>query len=197
MRCPSFDQEMSKIEGEKIKCIPNNPNFLQASLDSLVKINSSVKLEVHLKTRTKQEAKKASSKRKLSLQTHGWIRALWRKKTVTQRSVLQLLEWRAHNGKQSKHAKKVWKCSFECKNLGDNHKLFLKTDVCLLADVFLEFQKHMLKTVRAGSSVFLYIAGPVLVYANEQDRSAAGTVDWCGHTFGHRKGAHSGRNNDG
>lgn len=61
IRCSSFDQEMSKIEGEKIKCIPNSPNFLQASLDSLVKMNS-VKLEVHLKTRTNRKQRRLRQK---------------------------------------------------------------------------------------------------------------------------------------
>jgi hypothetical protein len=38
------------------------------------------------------------------------------------------------------HAQKVWK-SFSCKTMRDNHDLYLKTDVLLLADVMTEFRK--------------------------------------------------------
>ena len=43
--------------------------------------------------------------------------------------------------KDYNHAQQVWK-SFNCKKLGDNHDLYLKTDVVLLADIFQTFEKH-------------------------------------------------------
>ena len=42
------------------------------------------------------------------------------------------------------HAQNVWK-TFKCKNMGDFHDLYLKTDVLLLADVFEEFRNVCLE----------------------------------------------------
>ena len=42
------------------------------------------------------------------------------------------------------HAKNVWE-EFECKNMGDFHDVYLKTDVVLLADVFEEFRNVCLE----------------------------------------------------
>ena len=42
-----------------------------------------------------------------------------------------------------KHAKKVW-AAFECKNMGDYHDTYLKSDVLQLADVFEGFRKMCL-----------------------------------------------------
>ena len=38
------------------------------------------------------------------------------------------------------HAQKVWEV-FKCKNMGDYHDLYLRTDVDLLTDVFEKFRK--------------------------------------------------------
>ena len=48
---------------------------------------------------------------------------------------------------QFKHAKKVWK-TFGQETLGDYHDLYLKTDICLLAYIFLKFRTLNLKQYR-------------------------------------------------
>ena len=42
------------------------------------------------------------------------------------------------------HAQKVWK-TFNCKNMGDYHDLYLRTDVLLLCDIFKEFRNVCLE----------------------------------------------------
>ena len=42
--------------------------------------------------------------------------------------------------KDYEHAQNIWK-EFSCRNLGDYHDLYLKTDVTLLADVFQTFRR--------------------------------------------------------
>ena len=42
--------------------------------------------------------------------------------------------------KEYKHVQDVYR-KFECKNLGDYHDLYVRTDVLLLADVFENFRK--------------------------------------------------------
>ena len=53
------------------------------------------------------------------------------------------------------HANRVWK-EFRLKDLGENHDLYLKTDIILFANVFEAFRKVCLKELWIGSSSLLY-----------------------------------------
>lgn len=57
------------------------------------------------------------------------------------------------------HAQTIWR-EFECKNLGDFHDLYLKTDVLLLADVFQNFRKTSM--VNYGLDPGNYLTSPGL-----------------------------------
>ena len=57
------------------------------------------------------------------------------------------------------HAQNIWK-TFNCKNMGDYHDLYLKTDVLLLADVFEEFRKVCLENY--GLDPACYFTSPGL-----------------------------------
>jgi hypothetical protein len=57
------------------------------------------------------------------------------------------------------HARKVWK-EFDCKNLGEYHDLYLKTDVLFLADVWTTFRKMAMH--HYGLDPSHYISAPIL-----------------------------------
>ncbi|GET58831.1 hypothetical protein GLOIN_2v1820840 [Rhizophagus irregularis DAOM 181602=DAOM 197198] len=58
-----------------------------------------------------------------------------------------------------KHAQKVWK-EFGCKNLGEYHDLYLKTDVLLLADVWTKFRQTAMH--HYGLDPSHYVSAPAL-----------------------------------
>jgi hypothetical protein len=57
------------------------------------------------------------------------------------------------------HAQKVWK-EFGCKNLGEYHDLYLKTDVLLLTDIWTAFRKTSMKYYELDPSH--YVSAPSL-----------------------------------
>jgi len=60
-----------------------------------------------------------------------------------------------------KHAQKVWD-KLECKTLGDYHDIYLKADVCLLADVFEKYRETTLETY--GLDPAHYISTPAMTW---------------------------------
>ncbi|CAJ0838645.1 13078_t:CDS:2, partial [Entrophospora sp. SA101] len=57
------------------------------------------------------------------------------------------------------HAQKVWK-EFGCRNLGEYHDLYLKTDVLLLTDIFTKFRETSMK--HYGLDPAHYVSAPAL-----------------------------------
>ncbi len=52
------------------------------------------------------------------------------------------------------HAQKVW-LSFDCQNLGDYHDIYLRSDICILADVFENFRNLTLETYKLDPICYL------------------------------------------
>src|SRR5438132_8036111 len=63
------------------------------------------------------------------------------------------------NQKDYEHAQTVWK-EFKCRNLGDYHDLYLKTDVLNLADVWIKFRKTCIEYYELDPSH--YVSAPAL-----------------------------------
>ena len=57
-----------------------------------------------------------------------------------------------------KHAHEVWD-TFDCRNIGDYHDLYLKTDVLLLADVFENFRQTALSTYKLDPAHYYTLPG--------------------------------------
>ena len=61
--------------------------------------------------------------------------------------------------KDYEHAQKVWK-EFDCKNLGDYHDIYLKTDVLVLTDIWTKFRETSMKYYKLDPSH--YVSSPAL-----------------------------------
>ena len=57
-----------------------------------------------------------------------------------------------------KHAQEVWD-TFDCRNIGDYHDLYLRSDVFLLADVFENFRKTAMATYGLDPAHYLTLPG--------------------------------------
>ena len=57
-----------------------------------------------------------------------------------------------------KHAQEVWD-TFDCRNIGDYHDLYLRSDVFLLADVFENFRKTAMATYGLDPSHYYTLPG--------------------------------------
>jgi hypothetical protein len=117
--------------------------FLTASLDTLVK---SVGSDISLFPNTKMNfsgipEKNLSLLIKKGIYPYEYMDSLYRFEETslpTQEKFYSNLSQKSVDDEEYLHAQNVWK-TFGCKNIGDYHDLYLKTDVLLLADVFENF----------------------------------------------------------
>ena len=59
---------------------------------------------------------------------------------------------------QYQHVQKVWE-SYECKNVEDYHNLYVRTNACVLADVFENYRKTCLNQYKLDPAH--YFTGPI------------------------------------
>ncbi|KAL9959333.1 hypothetical protein ACROYT_G032647 [Oculina patagonica] len=147
-------QGLSTVKKE-VKCIANNMekyitfsvgglcfidslNFLQGKLDSLVSATPKESLKI-----TSTISKGSDLLYKKGFYPYEYMDS-WEKFEETSlpekdKFYSKLNDENITDG-DYEHAQNVWK-TFGCKTLGDYHDLYVKTDVCLLTDVFENFRK--------------------------------------------------------
>ena len=147
-------QAMANLQKE-VKCVANNMekyitfsvgglrfidslNFLQGSLDSLVKATPKSELKI-----TSSFSNGSDLLYKKGIYPYEYMDSWERFKETSlpkKESFYSKLNDEHITEDEYAHAKTVWE-TFECKTLGDYHDLYVKTDVALLADVFENFRK--------------------------------------------------------
>ena len=148
-------QYIGEMEGD-IKCIPNNlekyisfslgrlefkdsAQFLLTSLAKLVESNKRESFKFTKIGRTEEELDLLTRK---GVYPYDYMDS-WERFEETKLppfdAFYSKLSGEGISAGDYAHAKKVWR-KFGCKNMGDYHDLYLRTDVDLLADVFEEFR---------------------------------------------------------
>ena len=151
-------QAMSNLQKE-VKCVANNMekyitfsvgglrfidslNFLQGSLDSLVRATPKESLKI---TSTISNGSDLLYKKGIYPYEYmdSWARFSETSLPDKEKFYSKLNDEHITEDEYA-HAQTVWE-TFECKTLGDYHDLYVKTDVALLADVFENFRKLCLE----------------------------------------------------
>ena len=168
-----FMQAMSNLQKE-VKCVANNMekyitfsvgglrfidslNFLQGSLDSLVRATPKESLKI-----TSTISNGSDLLYKKGIYPYEYMDS-WARFSETSLPDKQMFYSKLNDEHITEdeyaHAKTVWE-TFECKTLGDYHDLYVKTDVALLADVFENFRKLCLE--QYGLDLAHYFTSPGL-----------------------------------
>ena len=168
-------QAMSQLQKE-VKCVANNMekyitfsvgglrfidslNFLQGSLDSLVKPTPKESLR-----NTAKISKGSDLLFKKGIYPYEYMDS-WRRFKETnlpeKEHFYSKLNDEHITDDEYEHAKKVWE-TFGCKTLGDYHDLYVKTDVTLLADVFENFRNICME--QYGLDPAHYFTSPGLIW---------------------------------
>ena len=151
-------QAMANLQKE-VKCVANNMekyitisvdglrfidslNFLQGSLDSLVKATPKEALKI-----TSTISNGSDLLYKKGIYPYGYMDSFEKFNETSlpkKEDFYSKLKDENITEDEYAHAKTVWE-TFKCKTLGDYHDLYVKTDVALLADVFENFRKLCLQ----------------------------------------------------
>ena len=151
-------QAMANLQKE-VKCVANNMekyitisvdglrfinslNFLQGSLDSLVK--ATPKEAIKITSTISNGSDLLYKKRIYPYEYMDSFEKFSETSLPKKESFYSKLNDEHITEDEYAHAKTVWE-TFECKTLGDYHDLYVKTDVALLADVFENFRKLCLQ----------------------------------------------------
>ena len=150
-------QAMANLQKE-VKCVANNMekyitisvdglrfihslNFLQGSLDSLVKATPKEALKI---TSTISNGSDLLYKKGIYPYEYMDSFEKFNEKSLPKKEDFYSKLNDENITDEYAHAKTVWE-TFKCKKLGDYHDLYVKTDVALLADVFENFRKLCLQ----------------------------------------------------
>ena len=174
-------QAMPNLQKE-VKCVANNMekyitfsvgglrfidslNFLQGSLDSLVRATPKESLKI-----TSTISKGSDMLYKKGIYPYEYMDS-WERFSETslpdKDNFYSKLNDEYITNNEYAHAQKVWE-TFDCKTLGDYHDLYVKTDVALLADVFENFRKLCL-AVRIRSGTLFHITRTIMGRTLEKD----------------------------
>ncbi|MEH0008405.1 MAG: hypothetical protein V6Z82_06750 [Flavobacteriales bacterium] len=148
-------------EEREIRCIPNNMekyisfsfgnlrfidsyNFLPSSLSKLVEDAA----KEDLKITKKVFGENFEMMVKKGVYPYEWMDS-WEK--FEEKELPQIEEFYSNLNEEGigkedyEHAQNVWE-AFGCKDIGDYHNIYVKSDACLLADVFENFRKISMET---------------------------------------------------
>ncbi|GBC08751.1 hypothetical protein RclHR1_08350021 [Rhizophagus clarus] len=167
------------IDRKEVKCLKNKASWLNNKLENTPKNLEDYKA---LTTQILKVTKAIDQAEAMDIKVwdYCYITGKFRGSAHRDRNLkLQIQDWKTpipetelslyhefHSTLKSKitlddyqHAQKVWK-EFGCKNLGEYHDIYLKTDVLSLADVWTEFRKMSMEYYELDLSH--YVSAPLL-----------------------------------
>ena len=139
----NFEKYMAFMIGNHMVFI-DSFQFMSSSLDKLV---GNLSDDAFKYTREEFENEKFSLMKKKGVYPYDYMDSFKKfknKKLPTKEEFYSILNDESISDDDYKHAQKVWE-TFNLKNMGEYHDLYLKSDVLLLADVFENFRETCLQ----------------------------------------------------
>ena len=139
----NFEKYMAFMVGNHMVFI-DSFQFMSSSLDKLV---GNLSDDAFKYTREEFENEKFSLMKKKGVYPYDYMDSFKKfknKKLPTKEEFYSIMNDESISDDDYKHAQKVWE-TFNLKNMGEYHDLYLKSDVLLLADVFENFRETCLQ----------------------------------------------------